>query len=517
MAQIYYDPTGGFLYGIDSNGNAEIVKTDACVLMPENVFVDKQGHIHVKDLQGYDQILTDQAGNQVSLIGPSGRDARIIHSYTAGQSLYYTKIIEKLTPGIYTIYGMVTAPSGTDPFTSACIVAGEMSLPNNGTGKVYTFGENFTVNKSEDVYIVFADPAYIKDIFDDPTIDWTATEETKSDLDIIVENIHVCVHGPQGPQGEKGIQGIPGPQGLVGLQGPIGPQGMPGQDGTSIKLIEQVNDLPQSAQQGDVCILTKDSYDQYIGNINKGSLYEYTGTVWAIKGNITGPKGDTGNTGSQGQKGDKGDKGDSIYVLSEVDKQELLTCLQNNRVTPVISLDTLTDRLIQWSSDESAAYDQQFCGGLGDYIHNYYAYTPEDPFILDGYLFKITNYDPIYVYACECQKLIGPAGSPGLNGQSAKIAGATAVVDDGIGTPSVTVAVEGPDDARTFAFDFKNLKGDSQFSQNEADSLKQLLNDIPNYEKRISDLESTLAQLQAQLQRIDLEGLAVAYPPTTIE
>jgi hypothetical protein len=59
MAQIYYDPTGGFLYGIDSNGNSEIVKTDACVLMPENVFVDKKGHIHVKDLQGYDQILTD--------------------------------------------------------------------------------------------------------------------------------------------------------------------------------------------------------------------------------------------------------------------------------------------------------------------------------------------------------------------------------------------------------------------------------------------------------------------------
>jgi hypothetical protein len=121
---------------------------------------------------------------------------------------------------------MVTAPSGTDPFTSACIVVGEMSLPNNGTGKVYTFGQGFTINKSEDVYIAFAHPDYIKDIFADPTIDWTATEDTKSDLDIIVENIHVCVHGPQGqqgPQGKQGIQGIQGPQGLSGQPGPIGP------------------------------------------------------------------------------------------------------------------------------------------------------------------------------------------------------------------------------------------------------------------------------------------------------
>jgi hypothetical protein len=226
MTQIYYDPTGGFLYGIDSNQNAEIVKTDACVLMPENVFVDKQGHIHVKDLQGHDQILKDEDGSYASLIGPSGRDARIIHSYEAGQLVYYTKILEKLTPGTYTIYGMVTAPSGTDPFTSACIVVGEMSLPNNGTGKVYTFGQGFTINKSEDVYIAFAHPDYIKDIFADPTIDWTATEDTKSDLDIIVENIHVCVHGPQGqqgPQGKQGIQGIQGPQGLSGQPGPIGP------------------------------------------------------------------------------------------------------------------------------------------------------------------------------------------------------------------------------------------------------------------------------------------------------
>lgn len=73
MTQIYYDPTGGFLYGIDSNGKPELIKTDACVLMPENVFVDSLGQIHVKNLQGQDTIIMDESGNPATLRGPEGQ------------------------------------------------------------------------------------------------------------------------------------------------------------------------------------------------------------------------------------------------------------------------------------------------------------------------------------------------------------------------------------------------------------------------------------------------------------
>jgi hypothetical protein len=38
--KIYYDSKDGFLWGEDDQKNIEIVKTDACVLMPENVRVD---------------------------------------------------------------------------------------------------------------------------------------------------------------------------------------------------------------------------------------------------------------------------------------------------------------------------------------------------------------------------------------------------------------------------------------------------------------------------------------------
>ena len=104
--------------------------------------------------------------------------------------------------------------------------------------------------------------------------------------------------GPAGPQGPQGPQGEMGTPGQAGPQGPQGPQGPAGQDGTGVQIIgtvPTVNDLPASADPGDLYIVEAD-----------GDGYVWDGSMWTNVGQIQGPQGPQGPTGQQGPQGQQG-------------------------------------------------------------------------------------------------------------------------------------------------------------------------------------------------------------------
>lgn len=183
VQQIYYDPTSGFLYSLDANQNAEVIKTDPCVFLPENVFVDKQGYIHVKNLQGRDQILKDENGFDISIKGPTG------------------------PPG----------PQGTP------VDIKKIDSNNGITTVTFTNGEKMTVNDGKD--------------------------------------------------------------------------GIDGQNGTSVRLIPNLQSFPAQYQIGDSCILIQNDVDSAYGPVEEGTVYEFNGNAWAHKFSIKGPKGDSGKDG----------------------------------------------------------------------------------------------------------------------------------------------------------------------------------------------------------------------------
>lgn len=74
-----------------------------------------------------------------------------------------------------------------------------------------------------------------------------------------------------------------------------------------------------------------------------------------------------------------------------------------------------------------------------------------------------TGPDTAKVFAFEFSGLKGERGATGAAGQTGAtpVVSATATVDSGVGTPSVTVTKGGTTAAPSFAFAFKNVKGET--------------------------------------------------------
>ena len=147
------------------------------------------------------------------------------------------------------------------------------------------------------------------------------------------------VPGPEGPQGPPGSMGPPGPQGPVGGQGPVGPQGLKGDTGaqgmqgivgpkgdkgdkgdTGNQGLQGVQgpkgDKGDKGDRGESwhsgagdpvagAVPGAISGDWYLDTTD-GQVWEFVGTTWTLRTDITGPQGEQGIQGEQGPPGDFG-------------------------------------------------------------------------------------------------------------------------------------------------------------------------------------------------------------------
>lgn len=513
--KIYYDSKDGFLWGEDAQGNIETVKTDACVLMPENVRVDEDGHIIVQDLHGTTQMLRDPNDQIVSIKGPAGRDGRngkdgrdVVCDYGENDTIKFHKIVNQLQPGTYTIYGNVITPKEPDSiFSSACLIVGPTHLPQvkKLDEEILKFGQLFQLKTPQDISIAFVHPDHAEDIYDGQCTEWPI--KASSPFSMSVENVYLCTHGDTPYIDTTGNWFISGEDTGVKAQGPKGDKGDQGNTGDSVYVLKDADvdiltkhltesqsllnqsplnvlldwadgqcpeDQGMSVALGLFIKEVLQSYHKvfiYDGYLFTFTLNSQNNVDWleyqSLKGD-KGEKGDTGEQGPQGEKGEPGPQGETGPAGKDGD----------NGLTPFIG-----ENGNWWIGTEDTGVQAEGKNGS----------TPE---IRDGWW-----------YIGGSNTGVQATGKDGQNPFTEEEVATLNALPEALN-------IAQSQNSQQFQSISEQIK---EVSDNLSSANKQNAGQFSSVHNRINALETRLAALEQILSNIDLASLTAAYPKSEPE